>query len=72
MQKIKVNPGDIIIINGSSDFSKDYASAIVEASKQFPDNKVLYLPDDARLSAFTKQGALEYLDMMKAIIEKGE
>lgn len=66
-----VKPEDVIIITGDVDI---YAAQnmIIEASKKFPDNKVVFIPEGATLRALGKKDALEFLDTMKRFIGEEE
>lgn len=68
--KMTVKPDDVIIITGDLDIY-EAQEAIVQASKKFPDNLVVFLPEGATLHAMDKKGALDFLDIMRKVI-KGE
>lgn len=63
-----VQPEDIIIISGDVD-SYAAGNMIIEASKKFPNNKVVFIPEGATLRAMGKEKSLEFLDTMKKFIE---
>lgn len=62
-----VKPEDVIIITGDVD-SYAAGNTVVEASKQFPNNKVVFVPEGVTLRAMGKKDALEFLDTMKKFI----
>jgi hypothetical protein len=69
--KMTVKPNDIVIITGDLDVY-DAQEAIVQASKQFPDNLVVFLPEGATLRSMGKENALAFLDTMRKVVEAEE
>lgn len=69
MQKMTVKPGDVIIVTGDVDIY-EAQQMIVNASKEFPDNTVVFIPEGTTLSSMGKKCALEFLDTMKKFVEE--